>query len=367
MKVLEVINSLRTIGGAETFAVDFSIELSHIAEVEVAILYDANNSYLLSRLKNAGITTHVFHKRAHIGLKTIFDLRRLIKTGHFNVVHTENNALISTFLARMGIRQKPKIFHTIHNPAPIECGGRVSGFLYRRFFKQKDVVPVAISSEMAKSANAFYKMLNCPFINNGIDLSTFNSRIPLRERQTDCAVVARLTEQKNYPFLIRVFCYVQERIPSFQAKIAGDGPLRHEIEDSIAEKGAGSFIHLLGQTQRSADLLSNTKILVLGSLYEGNPLCLLEGMASGCVIVSSAVGGIPDIVLDGTNGFLFKEYGVEAFGSKIVDILTNPNEFEPIRLGNIRASLKYSIQQTVQSYAALFQSSWRRENAKNTR
>ncbi len=363
LRILEVINSLRTVGGAETFAVDFVLALSKVSTVDVVILYDQNDETLMKRLLDKGITVHVFHKKGHIDLKAIKQLRALMREGDYDVIHTENNALITSFFAARPLKKRPRIYHTVHNPANIESGGKLSQFLYKRFFKTPYAVPVGISSSMADSCNAFYKLTNTPYVDNGIDLSSFDSSLPLGKRPIDIAVVARMTEQKNYPFLIQVFSKLVVKYPSLRVSVAGDGILHDQVVDLINQNHLENNVTLLGVLPRSDSLLKQSKVLVLGSHYEGNPLCVLEAMASGCVVVSTSVGGIPDIVKDGENGFLFDEGDLDGFAAKLSDILGNPSDYEGIRARNVKDAARFDISHTAQAYLDLFALDWRRVDA----
>jgi len=83
-----------------------------------------------------------------------------------------------------------------------------------------------------------------------------------------------------------------------QFRIAGDGPLRPELERMVCERGLSDVVHFLGEQQNMAETYAGADILVLTSRYEGTPNVLLEAMAYGVPVVATKVGGVPEVVTD---------------------------------------------------------------------
>ena len=127
INVLEVISSLKPVGGAETFAVNFCVALSKKVNLHVAILYDVCTDSLVKTLKNNGIGYTFFHKKKGIDLKCAKLLSKFIVDNKIEYIHTENNALITTYLALKKIKQCKRIpiLHTIHTVPGLE-GGKIS-------------------------------------------------------------------------------------------------------------------------------------------------------------------------------------------------------------------------------------------------
>ena len=354
MRILEVISSLGPTGGAETFAVHFSRSINQKEQLTVVILYSDNKQHFINLLKEKNIEPIVLNKNKHFDFKIIRQLRKIIREKKIEIIHTENNALISSFFAILPLKNKPHIFHTVHNPAPIEAGGKISKLLYKRFMKTKFVTPVAISKEMALSCEVFYKLKNVDFIPNGIDLEKFDSSKKLEDRKYDVSIIARFENQKNHYFLLEVFNKVHQKYNGLNVIMAGSGSLENSIKEKIKQIGAEKYILMPGLVNDSSEILNDSKIIALGSNYEGNPLCLLEGMAAGNVVISTAVGGIPDVVINNVNGFLFKVGDVDGFSDKIYDVLTNIGEYNKMREINSEKSKDFSMNFCVEQYISLF-------------
>ena len=104
------------------------------------------------------------------------------------------------------------------------------------------------------------------------------------ERALALVAVGRIAKQKNYPLLLRVI----ERLDNVLLLIAGDGPLRNELQTSIARAGASDKVHLLGAVARDQvpDLLRAADIFVQTSIFEGQSNSVLEALQSGLPVIA---------------------------------------------------------------------------------
>lgn len=325
MRVLEVINSLGTVGGSENFAVNFCKYLSRQSDIYVCILYSKNDESLLGRLFQSIGHDRVFilNKTGSFDLKIAKQIRTIIKTYDIQVVHTENDALISTYLAVFPLSKRPKIVHTLHNPPDKECQSRIKRLIYKRLFKKGLVHPVAITNDMAKATEKFYKLQNVPSIQNGVDLEVYTAGQALNKRGKDCTILARLTDQKNYPFVLNVFRKVHDLIPLANFFIYGDGELKEWL---LSEIEGRDYIHYEGITNQSFAVLQDSKIFFLGSKYEGNPMSIWEAMATGCICVVPNINGLGEII-GRDAGFVLEAGNVDLFAAKIAEILQRPEYF----------------------------------------
>ena len=357
MKILEVISNLNPVGGGETFAVNFSRSINDISELKVVILYKKHNQMFIDRLREKNIDFVFLSKKKHFDLKNAKQLREIILSFKPDYIHTENNALIPTYLALKKIKKKerPLVFHTMHLAPEDECSNKIVKYFYKRIFHKKNFVPVAITSSLAKDSQFFYKLKSVPYVENGVDLSKIqNPSLQLKKRKYDVAVIGRFTYQKNHEFLIDCFAEIKKNNPKFTAAFIGGGELFDQMKELAIQKGA-DFIEFMGTMPNPSVVLANTKIIALGSRFEANPLSLLEGMAAGCVVVSSNVGGVKNIIRK-DNGFLFELNDKKAFISIVENIISNPETFEKMHENNIVYSKRFSMEECVRKYVSLFES-----------
>ncbi len=354
MKILEIISSLKAVGGGETFAVNISRSFHKFAELKVVILYKDYTQMFIDRLKEKCIDFVLLDKKKHFDLKNAKQLKAIIEDFSPDVIHTENNSLIPTYLALKMIHRKKRIpvFHTLHLIPEMECPSPIVRLLYKHIFKIEGFTPVALSEELAERTKRFFKLSSVPFVKNGIDFD----KIPLEtkaleDRTFDVAVVGRFSREKNHKFLVESFVKIKQQIPSFKAVFIGGGELFDDVKNFANQKKA-DYIDFLGIHENPSMLLLDAKIIALGSLYEANPLSLIEGMAVGCIPVSSDVGGVKDIVKK-ENGFLYSVGNQDEFVIKTVDILKNINIYTSMSENNRAYSKKFSIDNSAKLYMQL--------------
>jgi colanic acid/amylovoran biosynthesis glycosyltransferase len=127
--------------------------------------------------------------------------------------------------------------------------------------------------------------------------------------------VGRLHPVKDHVFLVRTCRLLKDRGVPFECVIAGEGPARASIEELIRDLDLGSDIQLTGHLSRPQldQCYTAANVVVLTSRSEGIPLVLMEAMARGKPVLAPAITGIPELVLDGENGFLYQPGSLEDF------------------------------------------------------
>jgi glycosyltransferase involved in cell wall biosynthesis len=131
--------------------------------------------------------------------------------------------------------------------------------------------------------------------------------------------VGRLHPVKDHDFLVRGCRMLKDRNISFECLIAGDGPARASIEELIRDLDLRDEIQLLGHLSREQlDVhYAAAGLVVLTSRSEGIPLALMEAMVRGKPVLAPAITGIPELVQDGENGFLYRPGSLEDFIAKV--------------------------------------------------
>jgi len=112
--------------------------------------------------------------------------------------------------------------------------------------------------------------------------------------------------------------------PSIHFLMAGDGPLRPQIEDEILRRKLHSRVHLLGWVEDIPSLWAAADLGVMTSRHEGLPRAVVEALASAKPVVATAVDGTPEVVIPGVNGFLFEPGDVAKAASHILRIRRDP-------------------------------------------
>ena len=157
----------------------------------------------------------------------------------------------------------------------------------------------------------------------GIDLSNFsNHSAPYENGVLNIICVARLHPIKNHTIILKALSLLNESV-EFSFNIIGDGEEHETLSQLVNDiPRLRTRVHFLGSVTNEevqAHLL-NAHVHILSSLSEGMPVANMEAMAAGLVCVASAVGGLPEIIRSGDNGFLFNPRDAHELAKIIEDI-----------------------------------------------
>jgi glycosyltransferase involved in cell wall biosynthesis len=169
--------------------------------------------------------------------------------------------------------------------------------------------------------------------------------------------VGRLDPVKDHVALIRAFV---EGVRDDRAVlvIVGDGPMRGELQRTVAELGAGARVRLAGERDDVPQVLRAFDLFVLPSVGEGISNAILEAMATGLPVVATRVGGNPELVADGVTGRLIERRSPAALSEAIATYLADPALMR--RHGEAareRALCEFSLPRMLAGYADLYRRS----------
>lgn len=136
----------------------------------------------------------------------------------------------------------------------------------------------------------------------------------------------RLTEQKNFASLIAAAAELRAQGIVCRIIIAGEGPLRQELERQIRESQVSDLVRLPGNVIEMRELMLSADLFVLPSLWEGLPLVLLEAMACGLPVVGSRIKGVTEVVVDGRSGSLVEPGDFQDLATAMIRLLHSSEE-----------------------------------------
>ncbi len=132
---------------------------------------------------------------------------------------------------------------------------------------------------------------------------------------------ARLDAQKGHRVLFEAIA----QVPDAVFVLAGEGPEREPLEALASRLGIDERVRFLGRRDDVPQLLASCDLFALPSLYEGSSLAVLEAMAAGAPIVSSAIGGTDELIEDGGSGLLVPPGNAEALAAALRRALDDPD------------------------------------------
>jgi glycosyltransferase involved in cell wall biosynthesis len=315
--VLQVIPAF-TVGGAEWMAAYLAAHLSADQfRRGIVSLHGARGSPIEEYLAHHGVPVYYINKRRGFDPTTWLRLYRLLRTLQPAIVHTHQTVGRYVYPACWAARQKI-IVHTVHNIATGEIHSRFwrrfQGWAYRR-----GVLPVSIAQEVTRTFTEEYRRAPVAEIPNAIPTERYapdparravwrsQHAVPRDALVFTC--VAGLRPQKNHRLLLQAFAQAAPQLPDALLLLVGppdrlDPAYAESLKSLAQELGLGQRVRFLGSRADVPDILRASDVFVLSSDYEGNPLSVLEAMAAGLPVISTAVGGVPELVQHGATGLL---------------------------------------------------------------
>ena len=281
-------------------------------------------------------------------------LRRYLAAGGWEVVHTHGmraNLPVRTILRAMF--RRPALFTTIHSDLGLDYSHPLKSRAY-----------VALDRFSAGTVDGFFCVsadLADRLVTRGVPTSRIRVVYPGIEPVDPGAqgpdprpgaevvgTVARLVGVKDIGLLLEAARGLRERRPNARVVVVGDGPERPALERLAAELGLDGMVEFRGEVRPAWSALREFHVYALTSISEGVPLSVLEAMSMGLPVVATAVGGIPEIIDDGVNGYLVRRgtdrtVTAAALAARLEALLANPEVRE--RMGaaaRLRATERFS-------------------------
>ena len=361
MKIMHILPSLYT-GGAEKFCVDVCNELAENPENEVYLCsLEKLNERQQIMYEKIGKNVH-FLSMNKVGKHPtlMFDIYKMLKKMQPDIVHTHLRAQV---YAAFGLIANaiPNV-HTVHSLAEKETTAgkrKLYALLYRYF----NFTPVSISDEVLKSVQAEYGEQFTEKIDNGVQKLTkteaFDSTKEYvqslkKDSETKIFVnIGRVYPVKNQKLLIEAFDALLDEGVDAHLLIIGSRQIVPEYAKACeALRRHPERIHFLDEKSNVADYLLLADAFCLSSSHEGMPMTILEAMSIGLPTIATPVGGIPDIIDDGVNGFIANDLTTKSYLHAMERFLASPKLERTTIVEKFDAN--YSVAITTKYYYRLY-------------
>jgi glycosyltransferase involved in cell wall biosynthesis len=314
IKVVQIITKLE-LGGAQKTTLSFLRQIDR--KRYCPYLITSSRGYLkeeassISQLNIFFLDTFLRDINVFKDLVSFFKIRRYLKQQGISIVHTHSSkaGIIGRWAARCaGIKL---IFHTVHGwPFYIEARA-VLKLAYRILEKITALITtrlvVVSDKDLKEGLRAVNKnrdkYIKIPY---GIEIKDFTVKMDSKGRDEVVKVgfIACYKPQKAPLDFLKVVKRVAGAEKDIEFISAGDGVLRPEVMREATRLGLEKRIQFLGWQPNIAAVLKKLDIVLLTSHWEGLPVVIIESLASGLPVVATEVGGVPELVIDGVNGFL---------------------------------------------------------------
>jgi glycosyltransferase involved in cell wall biosynthesis len=363
-RILHIIYSLYR-GGAERL-IETQVLLGDRERFEYLVCAITDGGDLVDVIEASGGRVSLMRKRRRGDLTAIPRIARLIEREKADLLHLHNapGAFWGT-LAALCARRRVPIVRTEHRPwQPHALPG-----LYRLFHSalaRRAARIICVSGYVRSSYEERFprlagRMVTVP---NGVRMDAFSDLPERREARArfklppDTPIVGtigRLVPVKNHRLLIDTFARVHEEMPDTHLAILGDGPLGGSLATHAADLRLSNDISFVKSSPSAEVFLRCLDVFALSSDSEGMPLTLLEAMAAGVPVAATGVGGIPEVIENGMDGYLVPPSSPDLLARVISSLLSHPGEAgEMGRRGREKVERLYSAVRTVRETERIY-------------
>ncbi|MCP4724523.1 MAG: N-acetyl-alpha-D-glucosaminyl L-malate synthase BshA [bacterium] len=310
------------------------------------------------------VVTYPLFEHQPYALNLAAKMSEVIKYNKLDILHVHYAIphAISAYLAKQLTGGGVKIITTLHG-TDITVVGSDPAFLPVTEFgiEQSDGV-TSVSKALYKSTMKEFKITKpIEVIHNFIDTDEF-SRRPNPELKKRIAPngekilvhISNFRPVKRVDEIVRLFARIQKELPS-KLMLIGDGPERGKAEQSCRDLGICDHTVFLGKQNAIPDYLSIADLLVCASENESFGMTILEAMSCGVPVVAYKIGGIPEIIRDGKQGYMVPNDDADSFVESCVSILSDDDLHDRMAISGVkRAGNAFSTETIIPKYEAFY-------------
>jgi glycosyltransferase involved in cell wall biosynthesis len=365
LRVLTLVDKPTVTGGAERLAAVVAMKLDPARFESVLCASRQTDEPLLDReLEEAGIGVLALGRRSTLDLLAWRPLVSVLRDG-VDVVHAHmfGSNVWGTVLGRLsGV---PVV--VAHEHTWSFQGRPLRRFLDRELVARWADVFVAVSDEDRR------KMIEVEgvdpakirLIPNGIPspangaVTDVRAELGIESGVPVLGVVCELRAQKALEVLFEAAALLLAEFPTLKVLVAGDGPERARLEEGARRLGVADTVLFLGIRRDVPAVLAAVDVAVLSSDYEGSPLSVMEYMAAAKPVISTRVGGVPELVKEDVHGLLVEPRDPEALAEAVTRLLRDPALAKRLGAeGRQRQQREFSLEAMVRRIEDLYEELW---------
>lgn len=295
-----------------------------------------------------------------------FDAIRLLYRGLKNVVrgyepdivhvqYMAPGAIPIVILRLLGVKN---IVATLHTAADIYPSLRLIHLLQRYFTRAFTCITQRAENSFFGCSQLYTLQTELKRHNHFTIYNTLPTYIAVRETPKEVTnnitigVVSRLEHIKGMDLVVPAFARLKGNNPDLKLLIVGDGSQRELMQQQAIDLGVNESVEWAGRQSQSTlqQYYDKIDILLMPSRSEGFGLTAIEGMARGCVVVASNVGGLPEVVIDNEIGLLHDRESVESIAEKVESIISNMDKLHCLS----HNAIEYVTRFKFEHYAMIF-------------
>lgn len=290
-----------------------------------------------------------------------------VEKNRIDLVHSHTPRTLLTL--RLALGRNHRHIHMATKHILNAPGDRRWGLFYSLLDRLLLYVPDHV---IAVSEKVYQGILACPgissdrvtLIRNAVDSAPYQipgqrdscrAEFGLIPEQVLIGTSGRLEKVKRYDLLLQAFSAVHDQFPRTRLMIAGDGTLKHELEELAETLKIADAVIWTGFRKDVPRLLAAMDIYCMPSANEGLSLSILEAMAAGKPAIITEVGGARELVANGRTGLLIPPGSAAAISESLLDLLRNPEKAAALaQAGRDYVLNEFGIAQMMESYKKLY-------------
>lgn len=318
--------------GVENMIVTLARHLSQLGcQCVVGVFCNSHSPHteVAEQAQRQGLTVEIVRCKGRWDWKAVAQIRKLLVKHNVDILHPHGyKADVYAYAASW--RNRVALLATSHNWPSELLTMRVYAALDRLVLRKFDkviVVSDVVGDILRRWGVAPDHVSN---IFNGVDIENFqsSSAVQRNEFATDgqslVGFVGRFVPEKGGALLLRAAQQVLAIRPKTKFVLVGEGPSRKEWETIATQLGIRERVSFAGVRDDMPGIYASLDIVVLPSLIEALPMCLLEAMAAGRPVIATRVGAIPRLIQSGKNGLLLDPGDVNGLAAAILRLLGDP-------------------------------------------
>lgn len=282
---------------------------------------------IAGKAREAGIDVVELPFAGKADLRTILPLARLIRREAIDIVGTHSgiDSWVGAFAAKLGGAQ---LIRTRHLNIPLHRSWH--NFVH---FMADRIVTCGETMRNNLTNKCGFPAAQVTSIPTGIDFDRFRATHPRPETRSILGIddkafvvlmVGVIRAVKRHEVALRAFAQFSRLCPGATLLLAGDGPMQGDMEKLARDLELGESVRFLGHRDDVPDLLGAADCLLLTSRSEGIPQAVTQAMGAALPVVATAVGGVPELVIDGETGLLENAENIDGIAAALTRLYREP-------------------------------------------
>ena len=360
-----------TVGGSGILATELGITLAkrghEIHFITSSMPFRLNKRYSNIYFHQVEVNQYAVFQYPPYTLSLASKIAEVVKNEGLDIIHAHYAMphAVCGILAKQMTNEGLKVVTTLHGTDITVLGYDSSMQEMIKFAIEKSDAVTAVSNALVKETydliqpekeiKTIYNFIDYPAPFDSTDI-TLKAELNIKEEEKVVIHVSNFRKVKRIPDILDSFASVAKRMPC-KLILVGDGPEMGAVNKQIKTLGLSDQVILLGKQENLHELYAISDVCVLMSEKESFGLVLLEAMVHGVPCLGTNVGGIPEVIQDGVNGYIVEEGDTRMAAERLYDLLNDDDNRQVMGENSIRIVREYfETNRIVDQYEDLYAS-----------